>query len=57
MIPIRDSIPCLTKPYVTWSIMAICIAVFLLMLLMPDQMAQHFLYLYGIVPIRYTNPV
>lgn len=57
MIPIRDSIPCLTKPYVTWSIMAICIAVFLLMLLMPDQMAQHFLYLYGMVPIRYTNPV
>jgi membrane associated rhomboid family serine protease len=37
--------------------MAICIAVFLLMLLMPDQMAQHFLYLYGMVPIRYTNPV
>lgn len=57
MIPIRDSIPCNIKPYVTWSIMAICIAVFLLMLLMPDHMLQHFLYLYGMVPIRYTNPV
>lgn len=56
MIPIRDSIPCNIKPVVTWSIMAICMAVFLVMLLMPDQMAQRFLYLYGMVPIRYTNP-
>lgn len=36
--------------------MAICITVFLLMLLMPDYMVQHFLALYGMVPIRYTNP-
>lgn len=57
MIPIRDSIPCNTTPYVTWGIMAICIAVYLLMLLMPDPMAQHFLYRYGMVPLRYTNPV
>lgn len=57
MIPIRDSIPCHTKPVVTWAIMAICILVFLLQVLMPDQMAQRFLYLYGMVPIRYSNPV
>lgn len=56
MIPIRDSIPCNTTPYVTWGIMAICIGVYLLMLLMPDSMAQHFLYRYGMVPLRYTNP-
>lgn len=56
MIPIRDSIPCNTTPYVAWGIMAICIAVYLLMLLMPDSMAQHFLYKYGMVPLRYTNP-
>jgi membrane associated rhomboid family serine protease len=36
--------------------MALCIMVFLMMLLMPDYMAQRFLYLYGMVPIRYTNP-
>ena len=57
MITIRDSIPCNIKPYVTWAIMAVCIAVFLFTVLMPDQMAQRFLYLYGMVPIRYTNPV
>lgn len=56
MIPIRDSIPCYRKPYVTWAIMAICIALFLLMLTMPNYMAQRFLYLYGMVPFRYTNP-
>jgi membrane associated rhomboid family serine protease len=56
MIPIRDSIPCHTKPYVTWAIMAICIVVFIIMLVMPDHMSQRFLYLYGMVPIRYSNP-
>lgn len=56
MIPIRDSIPCDTKPYVTWSIMAICSLVFLLMIFMPDHLAQRILYLYGMVPYRYTNP-
>ncbi|QWF71620.1 rhomboid family intramembrane serine protease [Methylomonas paludis] len=56
MIPIRDSIPCLTRPYVTWAIMAICIIVFLVMLLLPANVSQHLLYLYGMVPIRYSNP-
>lgn len=36
--------------------MAICILVFLAMLLMPGYMVQRFLYLYGMVPIRYTSP-
>jgi membrane associated rhomboid family serine protease len=56
MIPIRDSIPCNIRPYITWTIMGICIVVFLAMLLMPNHMAQHFLHLYGLVPIRYTSP-
>lgn len=56
MIPIRDSIPCNIRPYVTWTIMGICILVFIAMLLMPNHMAQHFLHLYGLVPIRYTSP-
>lgn len=56
MIPIRDSIPCYRKPYVTWSIMAVCVVVFGVMLTMPDYAVQRFLYLYGMVPIRYTNP-
>ena len=57
MIPIRDSIPCNTTPYVTWSIMAICISLFLVMVNLPDYISQHILYWYGMVPIRYSNPV
>lgn len=56
MIPIRDSIPCQTKPYVTWAVMAVCVAVYVAMLFMPDEVGQHFAYRYGMVPIRYSNP-
>ena len=33
MIPIRDSIPCNTTPYVTWAIMVICILVLFCLLM------------------------
>ena len=56
MIPIRDSIHCKTKPYVSWSIMAICIGIFLVMKLMPYEMQRQLTYFYGMVPIRYSNP-
>lgn len=56
MIPIRDTAPCHSRPLVTWGLMAICITVFVSMKLMPDQMSYRLLNLYGMVPIRYTNP-
>ncbi len=56
MIPIRDSIPCNTTPIVTWSIMALCTAVFLLMQTLPEEMQRLIVYQYGMVPIRYSNP-
>ncbi|WP_031432956.1 rhomboid family intramembrane serine protease [Methylomarinum vadi] len=56
MIPIRDTIPCNTTPVVTWSIMAICTAVFLFMQLLPEEGQRQILYLYGMVPIRYSHP-
>jgi membrane associated rhomboid family serine protease len=36
--------------------MAICIAVFVSMKLMPDPLSLRLLNLYGMVPVRYTNP-
>jgi membrane associated rhomboid family serine protease len=36
--------------------MAVCIIVFVSMKLMPDQLSYRLLNLYGMVPIRYTNP-
>lgn len=57
MIPIRDSIPCLTRPYVTWGIMGLCSLIFLVMWRLPTPLGQHLMALYGMVPIRYTSPV
>lgn len=56
MIPIRDNIHCRTTPYVSWAIMAICIGIFVLMKMIPDEIVRQLTYLYGMVPIRYSNP-
>ncbi|MEQ1530770.1 MAG: rhomboid family intramembrane serine protease [Methylococcales bacterium] len=56
MIPIRDTAPCYNKPLVSWTIMAICITIFLSMQFMPDAVVFRILNQYGMVPIRYTNP-
>lgn len=55
MIPIRDTAPCYSKPYITWGIMAVCIGIFIAMKLMPDQAAISLLNRYGMVPIRYSG--
>jgi len=36
--------------------MAVCIVIFVSMQLMPDQLSLRLINLYGMVPIRYTNP-
>jgi membrane associated rhomboid family serine protease len=56
MIPIRDNILCNTRPYVSWGIMLICTVIFILMKMMPDETQRQLTYLYGMVPIRYSNP-
>ena len=55
MIPIRDTAPCTSIPYVTWGIMAVCIGIFIGMKLMPDQAAIIILNRFGMVPIRYSG--
>ena len=55
MIPIRDTAPCNSTPYVTWGIMSVCIGIFIGMKLMPDQAAISLLNHYGMVPIRYSG--
>lgn len=57
MIPIRDTAPCNSTPYVTWSLMGICIVIFLVMLVMPYEESFRILYLYGMVPRRYSDPL
>lgn len=55
MIPIRDNIACNTRPYASWVIMAVCICIFITMKLMPLELERQITYLYGMVPIRYSN--
>ncbi len=55
MIPIRDSIPCNTRPIVCWAIIAICIIIFLYMQFLPEYSQHYLLNRYGMVPARYSN--
>ncbi len=56
MIPLRDSVPCYTTPYVSWTIIGVCTLIFLWMQIQPDEIQRQIVYLYGMVPIRYSNP-
>ena len=56
MIPIRDTAPCYSTPYVTWALMFICISLFLLLEISHDQIHHYVIYIFGMVPARYTNP-
>ncbi len=56
MIPIRDTAPCYTKPYVSWALMFICISIFLLLEASPERLHRYIIYIYGMVPARYTHP-
>lgn len=55
MIPIRDTAPCHSKPYVTWGIIAVCTLVFIIMMLLPDHASFRLVHLYGMVPSRYAH--
>ena len=56
MIPIRDNIQCRSTPFVSWGFMAVCVIIFISMLSMPLEIQRQLTYLYGMVPIRYSNP-
>lgn len=56
MIPIRDTAPCHITPYVTRTLIAICVVIFVCMQLLPPGWQRYLIYQYGMVPIRYSNP-
>jgi membrane associated rhomboid family serine protease len=55
MIPIRDTAPCNSTPYVTWGLMVLWLVIFVSMKSMPDDMSVRILNVYGMVPIRYSS--
>lgn len=56
MIPIRDTAPCHSRPIVTWTIMALCIVIFIAMEIVPEQTKYRLTYLFGMLPLRYSSP-
>ena len=56
MIPIRDTAPCYTRPYVTWGLISICIGLFIFLELSPERFHHYIIYNFGMVPRRYSDP-
>ncbi|MGH8475912.1 MAG: rhomboid family intramembrane serine protease [Methylococcales bacterium] len=55
-IPIGDTIPCINKPVVTWTLIGINVVLFLSLKLLDGATFIHILKLYGLVPRRYFDP-
>ncbi len=56
MFPIQDSIPTRCPPIMNWTIMGLCIVVFLFEISLPPHVLERIFYLFGVVPARYTHP-
>jgi rhomboid family protein len=56
MIPVRDTVPCLHTPVLTWTLMFVNTSIFLLSLAAAPQVVQNIFYLYGLIPARFTHP-
>ena len=55
MIPIRDTAPCHSTPFVTWGIIAVCCLVFITMYFIPDADSFYLINRFGMVPMRYAH--
>jgi membrane associated rhomboid family serine protease len=56
MFPIRDEIPSRRAPVVTWALIAVNVAVFAYQFLLPEASLASFVYRFGLVPARITDP-
>lgn len=56
MIPYRDTIPLVRRPWVTWSLIAVNLLVFLYSELLAPDSQRYFQYLHGLVPARFVYP-
>jgi membrane associated rhomboid family serine protease len=56
LIPIKDSIPHRRTPVVTWTLIAINVAVFLYEVSLDPEQLEELIYLFGVVPARYSHP-
>ncbi len=55
MIPIRDTIPRRHFPFAVFTLIAINVYVFIRELALPKDATEQFIYLFGLVPARFTH--
>ncbi|MFO7727112.1 MAG: rhomboid family intramembrane serine protease [Desulfonatronovibrio sp.] len=56
MIPLKASIPKVFKPYMVWTIIALNVLVFMYTLGLGPMNLARFFHLFGVVPLRLTQP-
>jgi membrane associated rhomboid family serine protease len=56
MLPIKDTIPSRNPPIMTHALILVNAIAFFFQLTMPERTLEQFVYLFGIVPARYTHP-
>ncbi len=56
MIPIKDTVPRIGFPLVTWALIILNGTVFLFELSLPREVLEQIFYLFGLVPARFTYP-
>jgi membrane associated rhomboid family serine protease len=56
MFPVGDTIPRRNPPIMTWLLILANVMVFLFEIAMSPYAIEHFFYLFGIVPARFTHP-
>ncbi len=57
MFPIRDTVPRRTAPFMVWTLVLLNALVFLIELDLPPPLSEWFIYQFGLVPARYSNPM
>jgi membrane associated rhomboid family serine protease len=55
LIPIRDTVPRQHFPIAVWTLIVINVFVFIRELALPEDVTEQFIYLFGLVPARYTH--
>jgi membrane associated rhomboid family serine protease len=56
VFPIRDTVPVRNAPVATWWLIVANSLVFLVELMLPPEALERFVYLFGLVPARFTHP-
>jgi len=56
MIPLKDSIPRIGFPFITWLLIAINSVIFVFEISIPKDLLLRAFYLFGLVPAKYTYP-